>query len=170
MSMIGQQVREALPCEFSQVADLTLASFGGPDGLRPERVAMLLDAAGRARDGLLLVAIDNETGALTGTLSLLRAGAAYARHAGPGEAELRLAAVRPAYRNRGVARALVTEAIERARGWGVTALLADTAVHNEAAQRLLLQFGFCLLLPEKVRLAVRSRPIVVFRYDLSVIT
>ncbi|MGV8968662.1 MAG: GNAT family N-acetyltransferase [Cellulomonas sp.] len=138
-------IRSAHPGEYPAVGQLTAEGFGtGPYGVAtdPDRVALLLDAAGRAASGDLLVAVDDATGELVGTASLLRAGARYARRARADEAEVRLVATSTAGRGRGVGAALMEAAIERARAWGVAGLVVDTGAANVAAQRLYYRLGF----------------------------
>lgn len=160
------QIREALPEELDLVAAVTVAGFDRHRAPSPERLALLRDAAGRARDGLLLVAADDTTGELVGTASLLRAGTRYARQAYPGEAELRLLAVLPHHRGRGAGYALLAEAIEQARGWGAEAVVLDTGAGNHTAQRLYYRLGFHRAPEREGRVVGGAGPLAVFRYDL----
>ena len=134
----GVVVRTATPEEYREVGELTYRGFGHDDDRRPdpEREALLRDAAARAAAGDLLVAVDEATGQLVGTASLLRPGGALNRQARGDEAELRLLAVLPDARRRGVGWVLMVQAIERARAWDLPALVLDTAPGNAASQRL----------------------------------
>lgn len=141
----GITVRTAGLTEHAAVGRLTVAGFAaGPYGAAtdPDRVALLHDAAGRAESGDLLVAVDDSTGELVGTASLLRAGTRYSRRAAADEAEVRLLATSPAGRGRGVGSALMEDAIVRARAWGLDGLVVDTGAANVAAQRLYHRLGF----------------------------
>ncbi len=141
----GVTIRPAHPGEYPLVGRLTAEGFAtGPYGVAtdPDRVALLHDAAGRAASGDLLVAIDDATGALVGTASLLRSGTRYARRARADEAEVRLVATSTAGRGRGVGAALMAASIERSRAWGVDGLVVDTGAANVAAQRLYHRLGF----------------------------
>ena len=64
-------IRQARPEEYDAVGRLTYEGFGHhlPGAHQPdeERLGLLLDAAARAREGVLLVAEDQETGRLVGT-------------------------------------------------------------------------------------------------------
>lgn len=139
-------MRAARDSEFAAVGELTVRGFAtGPYAHLPrsdERLSLERDAGARAGDGGLLVAVDDATGELLGTATITRETAAIARQAQAGEAELRLVAVAPEARGRGVAQALVQASIDVARDWGVTALVLDTGPLNHTAQRNYLRAGF----------------------------
>ena len=163
-SLTGVRVREAAPHEYERVADLVELGFRhGPYGHLPvsaERTALVRDSAGRAAAGALLVAVDaGETGdalgtaeesggaaepvvPLLGTASLLRAGAPGTRLAQSGEVELRLIAVDPAARGRGVGETLVRASLDVAAQMGAEAVVLDTGSLNLPAQRLYERVGF----------------------------
>jgi ribosomal-protein-alanine N-acetyltransferase len=63
---------------------------------------------------------------------------------GPGEGHVGNIAVVPAYRRRGVARALLDELLGRARSTGVGRLTLEVRVSNFAAQELYRRQGFRL--------------------------
>jgi ribosomal protein S18 acetylase RimI-like enzyme len=164
VSLPSVRVRSAAPHEFDRVADLVELGFrAGPYGHFPvsaARTALVRDSAGRAAAGALLVAVDEpddgdepsaeaeNDGAgtpvvpLLGTASLLRAGAPGSRLARPGEVELRLIAVDPAARGRGIGETLVRAALALAAGWGADAVVLDTGSLNLPAQRLYERVGF----------------------------
>ena len=136
-------VREARPGEYGAVGALTVATFVG-EGLVPaesEYVAALGDASGRARAAQLLVAVD-EDGEVVGSVTFARAGTPYANLAHGDEAELRMLAVAPAARERGVGRALVLACMEQARSLGHPRLVLSTQEEMRAAQRLYTRLGF----------------------------
>lgn len=139
-------VRSARRDEFDAVADLVDAGFlAGPYGHLPvsdERRQLQRDSAGRAESGALLVAVDDASGALLGTSTLLRAGTGASRLAEGDEAELRLLAVDPAARGRGVGELLVRATVAAARGWKASAVVLDTGALNLPAQRLYERTGF----------------------------
>ena len=117
VTAVGATIRTATPDEWDEVADVSYFGFnhGTPDSREPsaERLTLLRDAEARAASGDLLVAVDDETGRILGTASLLRAGSPLTRQSRDGEAELRLLAVLPEARRRGIGRALMVAAIER---------------------------------------------------------
>jgi ribosomal protein S18 acetylase RimI-like enzyme len=165
--MSDLRFRSATPAEYAEVADLTVAGFDEPPAPTAARLALLRDAAGRANAGDLLVAVNEPTGRLAGTASLLRSGSDYARFAESGEAELRLLAVHPEYRGRGIAFALMVEAIDRCRQWdGVRSLVLDTAPANVTAHRLYHRLGFVRVPERETRVIEGLGRLLVFAHDL----
>ncbi len=140
------RVRPARPHEVEEVGRLTFEGFGhhlpGEPQPSPERRALLLDAAARAREGVLLVAENVEAGALVGTASLLPSGSPLARQARDGETELRLLAVLPEARRSGVGWKLLDEAVALSIERGARRLVLDTGLENERSQVLYRRFGF----------------------------
>lgn len=165
--MSDLHVRDAEPGEFGEVAALTIAGFDGPRQPTAERLTLLRDAAGRARDGRLLVAVDEPKHTLAGTASLLRPGTAYARLARAREAELRLLAVLPAYRGRGIAYALMQNAIGIARQWDVDALVLDTGPNNINSQRLYHRLDFVRVPHRETHVIPGIGALAVFSHDLG---
>jgi GNAT superfamily N-acetyltransferase len=90
--------------------------------------------------------VAEEGGALVGTVLLYPAGAAVARPGGTPVTlewpEVRLLAVAPAARGKGVARRLMEECIRLARAAGAPALTLHTADIMAAAMRLYERMGF----------------------------
>ncbi len=162
-------VRSARPDEYRQVGQLTHDGFAtGPYGASMDlaRIAFERDAAGRAATGDLLVAVDDASGTLLGTASLLRARTTYARVARDGEAEVRLLTTSLAARGRGVGAALMVAAIERARAWDVDAVVLDTGADNLVAQRQYHRLGFERVPDRETTHVPGVGILVVFRYDL----
>ncbi|MFF1831851.1 GNAT family N-acetyltransferase [Paenarthrobacter sp. NPDC058040] len=164
-------IREARNEEYDGVGRLTYEGFGHhlPGASQPdsERLNLLLDAAARAKEGILLVAEDVETGRLVGTASLLPYGSHLSRQAEEAEAELRLLAVLPETRRTGLGRRLMDEAARLAAAQGAKRVVLDTAVDNETSQRLYRRLGY-------VRRPDREKPrpapkvqLVVYTLDLQ---
>ncbi|MFF2315929.1 GNAT family N-acetyltransferase [Arthrobacter sp. NPDC058097] len=165
------RIREARESELDAVGRLTYEGFGhhlpGSPVPAPDRLELLLDAASRAREGVLLVAEDEADGGLVGTASLLPFGSSLARQALDGEMELRLLAVLPQARRSGIGRRLLAESANLARATGASGLVLDTGADNERSQQLYRRFGF-------VRRPERERPrpapkvqLVVYTLDLA---
>lgn len=163
-------VRRARPDEYEHIGQLTLAGFGHlePGSALPEeeRLALLLDAAGRDHQGVLLVA-EGTDGRLLGTASIFPQGVPYARQARDGEAELRLLAVLPEARKQGLGGALLGEGADIAAAWGADRLVLDTAQHNMRSQRLYLRLGFQHRPERDVQRQPPKAPLAVFTLDLQ---
>ncbi len=102
---------------------------------------VLADAAGRDRAADILVAV-SEDGALLGTVTYVVPGSALSEVSTPEEAEMRMLAVAPAARGRGVGERLTRACVERAREDGFTALVLSTGTWMHAAHRLYGRLGF----------------------------
>ncbi|BDZ51305.1 hypothetical protein GCM10025867_35460 [Frondihabitans sucicola] len=167
----GLVVRVAEATEWATVGDVTYRGFthGSPGRAEPTeaRLRLLRDAEGRAASGDLLVAVDETEGTIIGTASLLRADTDLTRQSQNGEAELRLLAVVPEARRRGVARALMLEAIRRARAWGAPALVLDTGPANTASQALYASLGFDRVTERETQPSSSGGLLAVFRYALT---
>ncbi|BCW12096.1 hypothetical protein NtRootA4_31590 [Arthrobacter sp. NtRootA4] len=139
-------IRQARPEEYDAVGQMTYEGFGHhlPGAHQPDdaRLSLLLDAAARAREGVLLVAEDVETGRLVGTASLLPFGSPLSRQAEDGEVELRLLAVLPEARRTGLGQKLLDESARLAAARGAARVVLDTAVDNEPSQRLYRRLGY----------------------------
>jgi ribosomal protein S18 acetylase RimI-like enzyme len=136
-------VREARPDELGAVGSLTLAAYAADGEITPGNpyAATLLDAAARAREATLLVAVD-EGGLLVGTVTYVRPGSAFAEVGGPDEAEVRMLAVAPTARGAGVGRRLSDACVERARADGLAAVALSSGEGMAAAHRLYGRMGF----------------------------
>src|SRR5215207_158815 len=140
-------VRTARPADRGVIARLTLAAY--------REFASLMDPdAWRALDQAIRTSLADDTnvtrvvaeldGAIVGSAALYAPdsnayGSIAALTPWP---EVRLVAVDPAARGRGVARELVTECIRRARESGATALGLHTSQSMHAAKRLYERMGF----------------------------
>lgn len=141
------EVRPALDDELPRVGELTAAAYLA-DGLLPadhSYVEELRDATDRARRATVLVAVDPGVagaGAVVGTITLADAGTPYAEFATGDEVELRMLAVDPAARGRGVAEQLVRAALADAVGRGRRDVVLCTLDTMRAAHRLYARLGF----------------------------
>ncbi|GAB3954283.1 GNAT family N-acetyltransferase [Micromonospora vulcania] len=149
--MSGLLVRRAESADFPAVARLTVAAYEADGQLKGEHGygAVLADVGTRAASGEVLVAVDEETGAVLGSVTFVLPGSAYAELSGPGEAEFRMLAVDPAGQGRGVGAALARACLTRAAELGCAAMVicvrAGMAV---SAHRLYERLGF-VRTPEK---------------------
>ena len=162
-------IRDARPEEFAAIGALTVAAFEAPRpedstprAVNPERRQALADAGARARDGRLLVAIDALTEQVIGTVALVHASTPSSLFAQHGEAEIRLLAVHPDHRARGVAYGLMRHAIEVADAQGAAAVVLDTGPRNLTAQRLYARLGFERAPERETRPSVHGGMLAVF--------
>ena len=149
--MTGVLVRPAVPGEFDAIARLSLAAYEVDGQLEGghgyERT--LADVPARAAVGRILVAADEETGEVLGSVTLVLPGTRYAELSGPGEAEFRMLAVDPAAQGRGIGEALVRACLAQAEQLGCRAVMICTRRNFSApAHRLYARLGF-VRVPER---------------------
>lgn len=117
-----------------------------------EYLAELLDARRRSREATLLVAVltpePGHDAVVVGTVTLAPAGTSYAEIAEPGEVEIRMLAVAPEARRRGVAEALVRACLREAVVLGARAVVLSTLEAMVTAHRLYERLGF-VRVPER---------------------
>ena len=110
-----------------------------PDSGYAERLA---DAASRARDAELWLAVDERSGAVLGSVTFAAPGTPFAQVAQDGEGEFRMLTVEPQARGRGVGEALARHCVTRAKELGLTALVLSSQPNMHAAHRLYGRLGF----------------------------
>jgi ribosomal protein S18 acetylase RimI-like enzyme len=137
------QVREARPDEFAAAGELTAAAYiaDGHVGGDDEYVDELRDAASRAADAELLVALDS-SGTVIGTVTACRDGSPYREIARAGEGEFRMLAVVKSARGNGAGEALVRTVLARAHADGKRAVALSSAATMHTAHRLYERLGF----------------------------
>ncbi len=134
-------VRDAATADFEAIAELTADVYTG-EGFSPADAApKLRDVAKRVAASETIVAADKSTAAILGAVCLAYSGELI-QIARRDEAELRLLAVTPQARNRGVGEALVRECLGRAHRGGAAAVVLSTQPSMIAAQRLYARLGF----------------------------
>ena len=133
-------IRVARPPDVALAGDVVAGAYLNDLSVSDGYVEFLRDAATRAREAVLLVAMDG--GLLLGSVTYALGGTPLAQRAGADEAELRMLGVSPAARGRGVATALVRECIDRARRDGARRIVLSTQPEMLAAQRLYQRLGF----------------------------
>ena len=136
-------IREARSDELEAVGALTVDAYvaDGRITVDDPYTERLRDAAARARDAALLVAIAPD-GTLLGTATYVPPGTPFAELGAVGEAEIRMLAVSPAARGGGVGRLLSEACIERARTAGCQAVALSSGTWMAAAHRLYERLGF----------------------------
>lgn len=121
---------------------LVAAVYGGEGLLEDEEgyLSTVADAMPRARDAVLLAALEGDD--LLGTATYARARTRYAELAGPGEAEMRMLAVAASARGRGVGRLLTDACTDRARSEGCTRFVLSSGPRMIAAHAMYEGMGF----------------------------
>ena len=139
------RVRPARAEELDAVGELTVAAYvaDGMD-LGDSYIKVLADAARRARDADLLVAVDADD-RLLGTVTVCEPGTPWAEVSRPGELEFRMLAVTPAARGRGIGEGLTRAVVDRARERGVHQVVLSSSDYMHVAHRLYRRLGFTRL-------------------------
>jgi GNAT superfamily N-acetyltransferase len=136
-------VRTAASTEHDVADRIARAAFGEYEREFPDWIPLLKDGRPMARlaaEGELLVA--ELDGALVGTVGYLPPGRSKDPVFRPEWAVLRMMAVDPGHRGRGVARALAEECARRARRDGAASLALYTSPAMKAAVELYVRMGF----------------------------
>lgn len=135
-------IRPAHPDEYAVVGAITVAAYQAAGMARGRYVTQLRDAARRAAEAELLVAVD-ERGSVLGSVTFCPAGSTWREIARDDEGEFRMLAVDPEVQGRGVGRRLVEACLDRSRELGFRGLALSTPRANASAHRLYEQLGFC---------------------------
>lgn len=136
-------VRAAAPAEYDKIGALTVAAYEADDLLvvSPEYRDELADAAGRAAQGELLVAVD-EAGELLGSVTVAPPGTELAEISREDELEFRMLATTPSARGRGVGEALTRAVLARAAERGARRVVLSSLDKMTTAHRLYERLGF----------------------------
>jgi len=135
-------IREARPDDYDAAGDVAVAAYGEFYGANLGSYGgHLRDVATRARGAVVMVAIDE--GHVVGTVTYVpEASSPYAEGLRPGEVGIRMLAVAPGHKRRGVGRALSLACVERARGEGRSAVVLHADQIMDASQQLYRSLGF----------------------------
>ena len=142
---MGRTIRAPQPDEMAPLGDLVVAAYDaiGANDEDDDYVPVLRDVASRAREAVVLAAVDDESGALLGCVTYVPDGSSpWAENLRAGEASIRMHAVNPAAQGRGVGTALVAACLERARAEGRGGVFLHSLPIMTAAQRIYERFGF----------------------------
>ncbi|MDM8085022.1 GNAT family N-acetyltransferase [Cellulomonas cellasea] len=139
----------ATPAEIAGAGEVTAAAYLSDGLLTAEHpyTRELRDAARRAAEATLLVALGpggpgSAEPSVVGTLTLARRESPWAEFAEPGEVELRMLAVAPGARGRGVGEALMRSALGEAVALGAHRVVLSTLDSMRTAHRLYGRLGF----------------------------
>ncbi len=159
-------VRPARPEELPAAGELVVAAYLA-DGVVPPGdpyLDDLRDATDRARDSVVLVAVDGD--ALVGTVTWCPAGSSHREVAGDEEGEFRSLGVAPAARGRGVGELLVRACLRHAAEEGYRAVALSSAEWMTAAHRLYARLGF-VRAPERDWRPVPDVQLLAYRLELT---
>lgn len=147
--MSDLEIRPARADELKAVGELTLDAYVSGRVLAEDvgYAGELLDAARRAELAELLVAVDG-SGALLGTVTVVRPGTEFAEVSREGELEFRMLGVHPSATGRGVGEALTRAVIDRARQLAAVRVVLCSMSTMTRAHRLYERLGF-VRLPER---------------------
>ncbi len=137
-------IRDAQASEHDQVAELVMSAYEEyRPFVSPELVAEFRRDTGEvfAEDHTELIVAESE-GRLVGTITFYPDGTKYGPGLPPGWTSLRILAIAPDWRRRGVGSALMTECLDRARSLGATRMLLHTLPFMPNAIALHESLGF----------------------------
>ncbi|MEV0458081.1 GNAT family N-acetyltransferase [Catellatospora methionotrophica] len=137
-------VRPATPADHDAVGALSVAAYRGDGQTREDHPyePTLRDVAARAAQAELLVAVDEATGAVLGSVTFALPGSPLAELATEGEAEFRMLAVSPQAQGRGVGEALARACLNRASELGCRSVVICVRDFAADARRLYARMGF----------------------------
>ncbi|MDH6705099.1 ribosomal protein S18 acetylase RimI-like enzyme [Kitasatospora sp. MAA19] len=143
-------IRQARSEDLDDAGRITVEAFVGDGHTSPTSgyVKLLRDAARRAREAELLVAVDAAEGRVLGCVTFAVGGTEWADIAAPSEGEIRMLATAAAARGRGVGEALVRATVARSRELGLAGMAFSTRPEMTAAHRIYERTGF-LRTPER---------------------
>jgi ribosomal protein S18 acetylase RimI-like enzyme len=138
-------VREAAPDEYEKVAELTIQAYEefAPDLMEDEWERYRLDLAnveGRSKEAKIIVA--EQDGQLVGSVAYFPPGTRDPQVFPPDWSWIRVLAVHPSHRGKGIGRLLTKECIERARKDGATSIGLYTTQVMEVAKTMYERMGF----------------------------
>lgn len=147
MSVTVRRAQSA--AEIEAAGALTAEAYLADRLIEPthEYLAELNDAHRRSREAILLVATvpaarEGEPEVVLGTITMAPYGTSYAEVAEPGELELRMLAVAPEARGRGIAETLMRATLREAVLLGFRRLVLSTLDSMQTAQRLYGRLGW----------------------------
>ncbi|HEX5239502.1 MAG TPA: GNAT family N-acetyltransferase [Candidatus Limnocylindrales bacterium] len=140
--MSGIVVRAARPDEYEAIGELTLEAYHDVGETDQDYDDELRDTAARARDVPVLVAVDDASGTLLGSVTYVPGPGPWHEGEFGERASFRMLAVALGARGRGAGRRLVEACIARARADGRPGIGIYTRPFMTTAHRLYETFGF----------------------------
>lgn len=156
-------VRVVEPTEAAAVGALVERVYRGGGWTTAAYSQLLRDVSSRMSDATVLVALWN--GSPMGSVTVAEPGSTFASRCMPDEVEVRMLAVDPAVRGRGIASLLMDECEAMARRGAYRGILLSTEPNMHAAHRLYERRGYIRQPERDWRFA--DRVLRVYRLDLS---
>ncbi len=162
------QIRDVRPEELGQVSQLLKEAYQQYEDSVPAPVWQpylqdVMDVRSRLDNAELIVADLNEQ--LAGSVTLYLKASDSEQEGWPeGWAGIRLLAVHPLFRNRGIGKALIEECIRRCRRHGITTIGLHTSKIMDVARRLYERMGF-VRVPELDFHPIPEVTVMAFRLD-----
>jgi len=135
-------IREALPGEHEAIGDLVVRAYRGVGEVDEAYYDELRDVAARAAVVPVLAAVDAESGRVLGAVTFVPGPGPFHEGEFGDAASIRMLAVEPEARGRGIGRALVDECVRRARATGRNRISLYTRPFMTAAHALYERLGF----------------------------
>ena len=147
------EIRPAGEGEFETISDITVAAYiaearrsgsaelvGTGSHFESSYVRTLRDVEGRARDAVVLVAVEGDS--VLGAVTYVPGPGPYAEFDDLDAAGIRMLAVAPEAQGRGVGTALVRECLDRARSEGRSRVVLHSTPWMVTAGRIYPRLGF----------------------------
>lgn len=149
MGGVEARVRRAREDEVEAVGRLTVEAYAADGRITGDHpyADHLRDAGARRREAVLLVA-ESADGVLLGTVTVVPATSPLVERCLPDEVEVRMLAVAPEARGRGVGELLTRACLDVARTEGVARVILSSGTWMGAAHRLYDRLGF-VRVPER---------------------
>jgi ribosomal protein S18 acetylase RimI-like enzyme len=157
------EIRRAEERDATDVGVLTERVYREGGWTSEHYAAVLRDARTRIAQAVVFVA--TRDGAVVGSVALAPPGTPFVNVAGADEAEVRMLAVAPDARGRGIADALVARCEQQARAAGLAGVVLSTEATMHAAHRLYRRRGYRRQ-PERDWAGTRTTYLV-YRVDLA---
>ena len=140
----GFMVRDVRPDDFEALGELTVAAYApmGSAAAPPGYHERLRDISARLAASPVLVVVDAEGVVVAGCNYIPDRTCELCEHDVEGAASIRMLAVHPDVRGRGVAERLVNSCLDRARSEGMEEVVVHSPTPMAAARRLWVRLGF----------------------------
>jgi predicted N-acetyltransferase YhbS len=159
-------VRQARPEELTTAGEVVLQAYLADGFLTADDPYSdhLRDAPGRARDSVVLVAVEDDE--IVGSVTWCPVGSSHREIGREGEGEFRALGVLPTAQGRGIGEQLVRACLDRARQAGYHAVVLSSGDWMHAAHRVYERLGF-VRIPERDWTPVPGVNLLAYRVALA---